>query len=206
MSDDTDNAADEKLAESRILVVDDNAQNLELLVAYLDSTGCEVSGPEQVAEMVAGLERAGKEVTGSARVDFACNAGLVALTLTQRLREVAAADGILVMSCGVGVQTVADAVEMQIHPATNSIYLGGFQGLWRSNQRCTECGECLLEYTGGICPLTACSRAPTAATTSRRFWAASTSSEKCSTRRRSGIRPPSSLAPTTPRTRQGFSA
>ena len=43
MSNDTDNVADQKLAESKILVVDDNAQNLELLVAYLDSTGCEVS-------------------------------------------------------------------------------------------------------------------------------------------------------------------
>jgi len=122
------------------------------------SAGCETSGPEQVAEMTAGLEKAGKEVTGSARVDFACNAGLVALTLTQHLKDVAAADGLLVMSCGVGVQTVADAVEMQVHPATNSIYLGGFQGLWRSSQRCAECGECLLEYTGGICPLTACSK------------------------------------------------
>jgi len=31
-----------KLAESRILVVDDNAQNLELIVAYLDSLGVQV--------------------------------------------------------------------------------------------------------------------------------------------------------------------
>jgi len=32
-----------KLAESKVLVVDDNAQNLELLVAYLDSLECEVA-------------------------------------------------------------------------------------------------------------------------------------------------------------------
>lgn len=31
-----------KLADSRILVVDDNAQNLELIVAYLDSLGVQV--------------------------------------------------------------------------------------------------------------------------------------------------------------------
>jgi two-component system, OmpR family, alkaline phosphatase synthesis response regulator PhoP len=31
-----------KLAQSKILVVDDNAQNLELLVAYLDGLGCQV--------------------------------------------------------------------------------------------------------------------------------------------------------------------
>jgi len=33
---------DAKLADSRILVVDDNAQNLELIVAYLDSLGVQV--------------------------------------------------------------------------------------------------------------------------------------------------------------------
>lgn len=122
------------------------------------STGTEASGPQQVAAMVEGLQQAGKQVVGSARVDFACNAGLVALTLTPRLADLRAADSLLVMSCGVGIQTVADAVQMQVHPATNSTYLGGFQGLWRSSQRCAECGECLLEYTGGICPLTACSK------------------------------------------------
>jgi two-component system alkaline phosphatase synthesis response regulator PhoP len=33
----------QQIAESRVLVVDDNLQNLELLVAYLDSLPCEVS-------------------------------------------------------------------------------------------------------------------------------------------------------------------
>jgi two-component system, OmpR family, alkaline phosphatase synthesis response regulator PhoP len=32
-----------KIAQSKVLVVDDNAQNLELLVAYLDSLQCQVS-------------------------------------------------------------------------------------------------------------------------------------------------------------------
>jgi len=34
---------EEKVAASKVLVVDDNAQNLELLVAYLDSLGCGIS-------------------------------------------------------------------------------------------------------------------------------------------------------------------
>ncbi len=36
-------ASDEKFSESHLLVVDDNVQNLELLVAYLDSLNCKVS-------------------------------------------------------------------------------------------------------------------------------------------------------------------
>lgn len=34
--------AEPNIAESTVLVVDDNAQNLELLVAYLDTLGCKV--------------------------------------------------------------------------------------------------------------------------------------------------------------------
>ena len=44
----------EQLANSSVLVVDDNAQNLELIVAYLDSLGCKVIG---VTGGVEALER-----------------------------------------------------------------------------------------------------------------------------------------------------
>ena len=36
-------AEQQKISESRILVVDDNAQNLELIVAYLETLGCGIS-------------------------------------------------------------------------------------------------------------------------------------------------------------------
>jgi len=42
------------IAESRILVVDDNVQNLELIVAYLETLGCQIDtaadGPEALAK------------------------------------------------------------------------------------------------------------------------------------------------------------
>lgn len=122
------------------------------------SAGCEVSDPEHAAAMVGELEKSGKSVTGTARVEMTCNQGLVALMLMQQMKAVGEADGIVVLSCGVGVQTVAAAVEKPVHPATNSVYVGGFSGLWRSEPRCAECGNCMLDYTGGICPYTACSK------------------------------------------------
>ena len=122
------------------------------------SAGCQVSDEQHTAELVEQLEQNGKSVTGSARVEMTCNQGLTALMLMQQMEAVKAADGLLVLSCGVGVQTVAAAVDKPVHPATNSIYLGGFAGLWRSEPRCAECGNCMLDYTGGICPYTACSK------------------------------------------------
>lgn len=122
------------------------------------STGCEVSDPEHAAETVKELEGNGKTVTGVARVEMTCNAGLTALKLSQQLSQVNEADGILVLACGAGIQAVAAAVQKPVHPGTNSVYVGGFQGLWRSEPRCAECGNCMLDYTGGICPYTACSK------------------------------------------------
>ena len=122
------------------------------------ATGCQAADPEHAERLAAELSEQGKRVTGAARVDMVCNAGLTALMLMQHLAAVNEADSLLVMSCGVGIQAVAEAVEKPVHPATNSLYLGGFQGLWRSEPRCAECGNCMLDYTGGICPYTACSK------------------------------------------------
>jgi hypothetical protein len=63
-----------------------------------------------------------------------------------------------VMTCGLGVQSVAAAINKVCHPACNTVNMGGSRGEWRGSERCYECGQCLLDYTGGICPLTACSK------------------------------------------------
>jgi len=120
--------------------------------------GCETGGEEQLARFTEQLEAAGKAVVGRANVDFLCNKSLVALRLMRHLPQVAQADSLLVVSCGVGVQATAAIIDKMVHPALNSVYLGGFQGLWRGAERCAECGVCLLDYTGGICPITACTK------------------------------------------------
>jgi hypothetical protein len=32
------------------------------------------------------------------------------------------------------------------------------QGLWPAEERCEACGDCSLDYTGGICPITSCAK------------------------------------------------
>ena len=34
----------------------------------------------------------------------------------------------------------------------------GFQGVTPLEYKCDQCGECYLNLTGGICPITACSK------------------------------------------------
>ena len=134
----------------------------EKSVFILGCNGCAQSsgsgGPVQVEEMKMKLEAAGKKVTGTKVIDFLCEKALVKSGLRGRVDEVAAADSILVMTCGIGVQAVAASVNRICHPACNTINLGGSRGEWKGSERCQECGQCLLDYTGGICPLGACTK------------------------------------------------
>jgi len=131
-------------------------------IFILGCNGCAqasgTGGPEQVEEMKSKLEEAGKKITGSSVVDFLCEKALVKSKLRNKIEQIKKADSILVMTCGVGVQAVAASVNKVCHPACDTINLGGSRGEWMGSERCMECGECLLEYTGGICPLTACSK------------------------------------------------
>ena len=131
-------------------------------IFILGCNGCAQSsgsgGPVQVAEMKQKLEGAGKKVTGTKVIDFLCSKALVKTGLRGKIAEVNAADSVLVMTCGVGVQAVAAAINKVCHPACNTINLGGSRGEWQGSERCFECGNCVLDYTGGICPLTACTK------------------------------------------------
>ena len=68
-------------------------------------------------------------------------------------------DAILSLGCGAGVQAVADMYpELPVIPALNTEFLGETkdQGLWVES--CVGCGDCMLYYFGGVCPLARCSK------------------------------------------------
>lgn len=119
---------------------------------------CHTGGEPQVLESKGKLEKDGKTVTGYTLADFLCDKSLIKLKLLAHQDEIAAADSLLVMTCGIGVQATAAVVDKQVHPACNTVNVGGARGEWRGSERCHECGDCLLDFTGGICPLTACTK------------------------------------------------
>ena len=41
-----------------------------------------------------------------------------------------------------GVQSVGNMVGRRTVPAMDTICMGDYQGLWPSQERCAECGEC----------------------------------------------------------------
>ena len=97
--------------------------------------------------------------TGSVTTEYICNPDNLKVQLQKHGAAIEEADVIAVFSCGVGVQTVADMFPVKKVVACCDTYaLPGFQGVTPLEYDCKQCGECYLNLTGGICPLTACSK------------------------------------------------
>ena len=68
-------------------------------------------------------------------------------------------DAIVSMACGVGVNFIANLKsDTNVFPAVNTSFFGGspVQGLW--TEQCAGCGNCVLHYTGGLCPVARCAK------------------------------------------------
>ena len=98
----------------------------------------------------------GKTVTGTAKVDFLCNKTQTAKALKDLIPE--GTENVFVISCGLGIQTVADLAEKPVFAASNSLNYTGHHGMALTTKRCDACAQCYLSATGGICPIVDCSK------------------------------------------------
>jgi len=117
------------------------------------STSCQTGGEEQVAEMV---EMLGDKVVGSAMVEEPCDIRIDRRDLKRYRDVVKEADAILVMACGVGVQTVGEYSGKIVLPASDTLFIGKTERIGKFYDMCKACGECILDETGGVCPITRC--------------------------------------------------
>ena len=73
-------------------------------------------------------------------------------------------DCVVILGCGGAVQTVRQATEEygMAKPVVSALNSVGHMdtvvpdALWV--ERCSECGDCMLNETGGICPITLCAK------------------------------------------------
>ena len=94
----------------------------------------------------------GKTVTGSAKVDFVCNKVQTERKMQDMIPE--GTENVVVISCGLGVQTVAELSGKATYAAANT----GHHGMALTKKSCDACAQCYLNLTGGICPIVDCSK------------------------------------------------
>jgi ferredoxin len=68
-------------------------------------------------------------------------------------------DAVLSLACGVGVQFMAEKyMRTPVLPGVDTCFMGVTEerGVW--TERCQGCGQCILAWTGGICPVSRCAK------------------------------------------------
>jgi len=124
----------------------------------LCSTTCKTGGEEEVKEIEKKLRDKRKVVSGWVILDPACHILSNKKYFRENKEKLAQADSILVMACGNGVQAVSESIEKIVHPGCDTLFLGEIVRFGNYEERCQLCGECILDKTAGICPITRCSK------------------------------------------------
>ncbi len=73
--------------------------------------------------------------------------------------QIRGAGAVVSLACGVGAQAIVERFpEARMVPGLNTRFYGlpTEHGVWE--ERCAGCGECVLDYTEGICPVARCSK------------------------------------------------
>jgi len=120
------------------------------------ATVARTGGEREIMQAKLALESDGREVTGWAVGEVACHLGGTKLDARKHVGDIDAADAVLVLACGAGVQTVADSVKKPVYPGLESVFLGNVIRHGVFEERCQMCGDCVLDKTAGICPVTTC--------------------------------------------------
>jgi hypothetical protein len=124
---------------------------------------CHSGGEPETKEMAERLKHKGISIAGSSCT--ASGVSLCKLSIVKKMlneehkEETEQADSFLILACGQGIHTVMDATDGGIvHPGCDTIFGGETVNDNFITEYCSLCGECIVEYTGGLCPVTLCAK------------------------------------------------
>lgn len=124
------------------------------------ATTCKTGGKDEILKIKELLEKEGKIITGFSVPDVTCTAAQVKICFAQNRDALKEADVILVFSCGLGAQSVKenDRLEKIVLSGNDTLCAAVLDAQGKFQELCSACGECILEVTAGICPITRCSK------------------------------------------------
>ncbi|MFA5311038.1 MAG: methylenetetrahydrofolate reductase C-terminal domain-containing protein [Candidatus Omnitrophota bacterium] len=124
------------------------------------ATACKTGGEAEVLKMKKELESSGKTVTGSCVPSAPCIAAKLKSELSRNTKGLKEAEAVLILSCGLGVQSFKDndRLGLAAFPALNTVFGAVMDAKGNFYEKCSMCGECVLDITGGICPVTLCAK------------------------------------------------
>ena len=124
---------------------------------------CQTGGTEGAKEMAEKLEQEGFEVVITIVPEEVCDNRVMMKDFRNIDEELGEIDAILTLSCGLGVASIIQVLSRK-HPnipvfiSNNTEFMGMTERIGRFYMRCRGCGDCLLNETGGLCPITTCAK------------------------------------------------
>ena len=140
----------------QVLVMLHGVRRVALVGCGNCATACQTGGEKELEQMRQLLQEQGIETVGSVLPDECCHMLLVKRDL-KPLRD-SGAEAIVCLACGDGVQTVADNVKIPVFPANDTLFLGQIERAGVFHEACRMCGDCILDKTAGVCPVTQCAK------------------------------------------------
>ncbi|MCX5701320.1 MAG: methylenetetrahydrofolate reductase C-terminal domain-containing protein [Candidatus Omnitrophica bacterium] len=124
------------------------------------ATTCKTGGEPEVLKMKQDLEAQGKTVVGYCIPSAPCVAAKLKTELAKNMSQLRTADAVLVLACGLGIQSVKDndRFNLMVLPACNTLFGAVMDAKGDFYEKCSLCAECVLGKTGGICPITLCAK------------------------------------------------
>ncbi|OGX19332.1 MAG: hypothetical protein A3K54_03320 [Omnitrophica WOR_2 bacterium RBG_13_44_8] len=124
------------------------------------ATTAKTGGENELSKMKADLEKAGKAVVGMCIPGAPCVASQTKSELAKNIKSLREAEAILVLACGLGTQSVKDndRLGLVVLPGCNTLFGAVVDAQGNFYEKCSLCGECVLDVTGGICPITLCAK------------------------------------------------
>jgi ferredoxin len=124
---------------------------------------CHSGGEQETKDMAERLKKKGVNVSGWACTDSGvslCKLAIVKKMLNETHKtETDQTDSFLILACGQGIHTVMDATDGgKVHPGCDTIFGGETVNDNFITEYCSLCGECIVQFTGGLCPVTLCAK------------------------------------------------
>lgn len=124
---------------------------------------CQTGGTEGAKAWEEILKEKGYEVTTVMVSEDVCDNRVMKKDSRKIMDDLKGSDVILSLACGLGAQSIVEVISQKIPDvvvvtANDTVFIGMTERIGRFYKRCASCGECLLNETGGICPITTCAK------------------------------------------------
>lgn len=137
-----------------------NANKILITACGTCVTVCMAGGEKEAGELASILELKAKEEGKRIEVSIVTPKRQCDAEFLDEIHDaVNNADMVVSLGCGAGVQYMAERFHgRQVVPGVNTRFIGVAReaGLW--TEMCQGCGDCVLARTGGVCPVSRCSK------------------------------------------------